>query len=225
MSWDSIWEEVFRCQPWGKYPSEDVIRFVARNFYKVPDRGSVNILEVGCGTGANLWYIAKEGFAAYGIDGSASAIATCRQRMDAEVPGWKGELTEGDVSSLPYGDVCFDAVIDIECIYANLYDDAKRIYQEAHRVLKPGGKFLSKTFASGSAGDGTGSKIGHNAWLVAEGPLAGNGTSRFTSESEINGLLTPLKVISIDRVSRSEGNRSTEIVEWVVIAEKTDRSS
>jgi SAM-dependent methyltransferase len=141
------------------------------------------------------------------------------------VPGWKGELTEGDVSSLPYGDDCFDAVIDIECIYANLYDDAKRIYQEAHRVLKPGGKFLSKTFASGSAGDGTGSKIGHNAWLVAEGPLAGNGTSRFTSESEINGLLTPLKVISIDRVSRSEGNRSTEIVEWVVIAEKTDRSS
>jgi SAM-dependent methyltransferase len=225
MTWDSIWEEVFRSQPWGKYPSEDVIRFVARHFYKVPDRGSVKILEVGCGTGANLWYIANEGFAAYGIDGSASAIATCRQRMDAEVLGWKGVLTEGDVCSLPYSDDFFDAVIDNECIYANLYDDARRIYQEAHRVLKPGGKLYSKTFVSGMVGDGTGFKVGHNAWLVAVGPLAGKGPSRFTSESEIDGLLTPLKVISIDRVSRSEGNRSTEIIEWVVIAEKTGRNS
>jgi hypothetical protein len=91
--------------------------------------------------------------------------------------------------------------------------------------LKPNGKLLSKMFSSGSAGDGTGSKIGHNAWLVAEGPLAGKGTSRFTGESEIDGLLSPLMVISIDRVSRSEGNRSCEIVEWVVIAEKMDRSS
>ena len=64
MSWDNIWDEVFRSQPWGKYPSEDVIRFVARNFYKAPDRSSVKILEVGCGPGANLWYIAKERFAA-----------------------------------------------------------------------------------------------------------------------------------------------------------------
>jgi hypothetical protein len=106
-----------------------------------------------------------------------------------------------------------------------LYDDARRIYREAHRVLKPGGKLYSKTFVSGMVGDGTGSKVGHNAWLVTDGPLAGKGPSRFTSESEINGLLTPLKVISIDRVSRSEANRSTEIIEWVVIAEKTDRSS
>jgi SAM-dependent methyltransferase len=225
MSWDNIWEQVFRTQPWGKYPSEDVIRFVARNFYKVPDRSSVKILEVGCGPGANLWYIAKERFAAYGIDGSTSAIAACRQRLDVEVPGWQGELAEGDVCSLPYSDNCFDAVIDIECIYANLYDDARRIYQEVRRVLKPNGKLLSKMFSSGSAGDGTGSKIGHNAWLVAEGPLAGKGTSRFTGESEIDGLLSPLMVISIDRVSRSEGNRSCEIVEWVVIAEKMDRSS
>jgi SAM-dependent methyltransferase len=225
MTWDSIWEEVFRSQPWGKYPSEDVIRFVARHFYKVPDRGSVKILEVGCGTGANLWYIANEGFAAYGIDGSASAIATCRQRMDAEVLGWKGVLTEGDVCSLPYSDDFFDAVIDNECIYANLYDDARRIYQEAHRVLKPGGKLYSKTFASGTVGDGTGSKIGHHAWLVADGSLAGKGTSRFTSESDINDLLTPLKIISIERVTRSEEIRSTEIIDWVVIAEKTDRNA
>lgn len=130
----------------------------------------------------------------------------------------------GDVSSLPYGDDFFDAVVDNECIYANLYDDARRIYQEAHRVLKPSGKLFSKMFASGSSGDGIGSKIGHNAWLASEGPLRGKGVSRFTDESEIKDLLSPLEVNSIDRVSRSDGNRSANIIEWIVIAQKADRN-
>jgi ubiquinone/menaquinone biosynthesis C-methylase UbiE len=220
MSWDSVWEEIFSSRPWGKYPSEDVIRFVARNYYQVLNRDSVQILEVGCGTGANLWYVAREGFAAYGIDGSSTALRICRDRMDAEVPGWKGALTTGDVCNLAWEDEFFDAVIDNECIYANQYDDARKIYKEIHRVLKPGGKLFSKTFASGSEGDGTGTKVGHNAWLAAKGPLAGKGVSRFTAESEFDGLLTPLKIVSIERVSRSEANRSAEVAEWVINAEK-----
>ncbi len=87
MPWDRTWEDIFRSQAWGKYPSEDVIRFVARNFYTVPERDAIRILEVGCGPGANVWYIAKEGFSAYGIDGSTTAITICRQRMAAEVSG------------------------------------------------------------------------------------------------------------------------------------------
>jgi tRNA G46 methylase TrmB len=50
-------------QEWGKYPPEHVIRFVARNFYRVPDRKYVHLLEVGCGPGANVWFMAREGFA------------------------------------------------------------------------------------------------------------------------------------------------------------------
>ena len=33
MSWDPVWENVFQNQSWGKYPSENLVRFVARNFY------------------------------------------------------------------------------------------------------------------------------------------------------------------------------------------------
>ena len=62
--WNKVWEKVFRENEWGKYPSESLIRFVARNFYKADDRFAVKILEVGCGTGANLWYMLREGFSA-----------------------------------------------------------------------------------------------------------------------------------------------------------------
>ncbi|EAI6148112.1 SAM-dependent methyltransferase, partial [Campylobacter jejuni] len=35
---EKIWEQIFSKKEWGKYPSENVIRFIARNFYNVQDR-------------------------------------------------------------------------------------------------------------------------------------------------------------------------------------------
>ncbi|HVE14009.1 MAG TPA: class I SAM-dependent methyltransferase, partial [Elusimicrobiota bacterium] len=90
MAWDPAWDDVFRAQPWGKYPPEEVVRFVARNFYKAPDRGAVRLLEIGCGPGANLWYAAREGFAVFGIDGSEPALEAARRRFAAE--GLAGEF-------------------------------------------------------------------------------------------------------------------------------------
>ncbi|MBR1383475.1 MAG: hypothetical protein IJ555_06660 [Ruminococcus sp.] len=51
-SFDSKWEKVHQERDWGKYPAESTIRFVARNFYSVPDRSRVKILDFGCGGGA-----------------------------------------------------------------------------------------------------------------------------------------------------------------------------
>jgi tRNA G46 methylase TrmB len=59
LGWDPVWESIFQERDWGKYPGEELIRFVARNFYSFEDRKSVKLLEVGCGTGANLWFMAK----------------------------------------------------------------------------------------------------------------------------------------------------------------------
>jgi 2-polyprenyl-3-methyl-5-hydroxy-6-metoxy-1,4-benzoquinol methylase len=99
--WHQVWEQVFLSQAWGKYPSEDLIRFVARNFYKSEDRSRVKILEVGCGPGANLWFFAREGFSFSGVDGSAAAIEQATARLDAEVLGWRerGSLHVGDIET------------------------------------------------------------------------------------------------------------------------------
>ena len=36
MAWDPVWESIFTSQAWGRYPGEDVIRFVAKNFSRPP---------------------------------------------------------------------------------------------------------------------------------------------------------------------------------------------
>ena len=39
---------------WGQYPTEHVIRFIARNYYN-RERMNTRILDFGCGGGAHTW--------------------------------------------------------------------------------------------------------------------------------------------------------------------------
>ena len=50
-SFSEEWEKIHSTQEWGRYPSETVIRFIARNYYKT-EREKIKILDLGCGAGA-----------------------------------------------------------------------------------------------------------------------------------------------------------------------------
>jgi len=222
MAWDPVWEEVFAKQAWGQYPGEELIRFVARNYYGAPDRAKVRALELGCGPGANLWFLARQGFAFAGLDGSASAVAQAAERLDAECPGWRerGEVRGGDIQALPYADASFDLVIDHEAVYCNPFEASVAIYREAARVLKPGGMIFVRTFAAGSWGDGSGQALGRHAWRCTEGPLAGKGYSRFTEFAEIAELLAGFDIRSVEELARTQEQRQYTIKEWIVTAVK-----
>jgi ubiquinone/menaquinone biosynthesis C-methylase UbiE len=220
MAWDPVWEQIFSNLEWGKYPPEDFIRFIARNFYGVENRKKIRILEVGCGPGANLWFLAREGFTVYGIDGSETAINKAKKRLNSECPNWQGELVVGDISSLPYEDEFFNAVVDIEAIYCNAYAVSKKIYDELARVSIKGGGLYSRTFATGCWGDKTGQSVGHNAWVVGEGPMSGKGYTRFTCSDEITDLMRGFNVKSVEMLMRTVDNREHEIKEWIILGEK-----
>mgnify|MGYP001181286392 CR=1 FL=1 len=221
MVWDPIWEKLFSSRDWGKYPSEELIRFMAQNYYQITYRNQIKILELGCGPGANLWYLAREGFMVYGMDGSSTAIEKCRKRLDSEVPGWIGDLYVGDIISLPYDNNFFDAVIDLEAITHNSFEDSKRIYSEAARVLKSKGKIFSRTFSVGTWGDKTGKNLGHNAWNISDGPMKDHCEYiRFTALDEINDLLINFNLEKVELLKRTLDNRAHEIKEWLIYGEK-----
>lgn len=207
MVWDPVWEEIYGSRPWGKYPAEDVIRFVAGNFYQAPDRAAVRLLEAGSGTGANLWYMAREGFCAHGIEGSETAVRLTRERLDRECPDWRtagGQVTAGDMAQLPYPDSYFDAALDVVAACYSGFDDARRVYGELARVVKPGGKLFVRTFESGCWGEGTGSCVGRGMWTCSEGPLAGFGATRFTAQADVAELLPDWNVDRVEHSSLSE---------------------
>lgn len=220
--WDAGWDKVFESNRWGRYPAEDLLRFIARNFYQAADRSKVRILEVGCGPGANLWFVAREGFEAHGLDGSQVALDKAKARLAEE--NINAALAKGDAMNLPYPDEYFDGVFDIECVYANTLADSKKIISEVHRVLKPGGHFFSRTFMTGSEGDGKGKPVGdepHTYVDIEDSVIQeGYGVVRFTDESEIHNLYLGFKSIEYDYLIRSDRNRRHEIREWLITCHK-----
>lgn len=89
------------------------------------------ILEVGCGTGANLPLFDGE---IVGLDISLKALALAKRR--------KGDalLVQGRAESLPFKEGTFDLVLALDLL-EHLPDDLKGL-REMHRVLKKGGTLL-----------------------------------------------------------------------------------
>jgi SAM-dependent methyltransferase len=220
MTWDTLWDEIYREREWGKYPSEELIRFIAQNYYKATDRSQIKILEAGCGAGANLWYLAREGFTVYGIDGSEVAVSRAQQRLNVECPGWSGRLQVGDIIQLPYPDQYFDAVIDHAAICCNSYEDSQKIYNELSRVTKPGGKLYCRTLAKDCWGDETGQQVGHHAWITTEGPTFNRGYCRFTDYDEITDLIKEFDIVEIELLSKTVNSLHDAVKEWIIVGEK-----
>ena len=93
---------------------------------------SPHILDVGCGTGANLEMLAQFGDAE-GVDVSPDALAFCRQRGLQNV-------RQGEAEQLPYDDGSFDLVTGLDVV-EHLDDDVAGL-REMRRVLRPGGYAL-----------------------------------------------------------------------------------
>ena len=215
---NEIWDKMF-LQTDGKYPSEELIRFVARNFYNKKNRSAVKILEVGCGTGGNIWYLSNEGFDTYGIDGSAVGIKKAEVRMAKEK--LKANLCLGDIVSLPYIDNFFDAVIDSECLYSNDTNNLVKIFIEIKRVLKPKGLFYSRTFSTDTF---KGNPISMNEYEfkgAQDGPFANAGFFRLIDKRLIHELYgNYFELVSIDKSNYTHNNSQFNVSEWHIISRK-----
>lgn len=220
--WNKGWDKVFSEVEWGKYPGEELIRFIARNFYNKPKRKEIKILEVGCGEGANIWFLSREGFDAYGLDGSKVALKKAEKFLDSQ--NLNANLFHGDAMNLPYDNNTFDAVIDVECIYANSLKDSLNILEEIHRVLKLSGLIFSKTFSSEMSGQETAISLEGepNTFIeMPDGPLRDDyGIIRLTAEDEIRDIYHLFNDLQYDFISRTDRNRSNVIHEWIIQGKK-----
>jgi SAM-dependent methyltransferase len=90
----------------------------------------VRILEVGCGEGRRLSWLAGHLRAeVHGVEPSTMAVEqACLRGV---------QVVRGTADRLPYGDATFDIVVYGFCLYLCDRQDLFQIAQEADRVLKP----------------------------------------------------------------------------------------
>lgn len=108
-----------------------IASFVKLICEEVQDRRA-RILDVGCGTGANLLMLSEFGDAE-GVDVSPDAIKFCHERGLANVK-------LGEAESLPYADGNFDLVTALDVV-EHIDDDVGGL-REMRRVLRKGGRVL-----------------------------------------------------------------------------------
>jgi SAM-dependent methyltransferase len=217
-SWDPIWETVFQTQEWGKYPGESLIQFIARNFYS-KDREKIKLLELGCGTGANIWFMSREGFDVTGIDGSQTAINKAKERLFNEK--LNAQLIVGDIIKLPFQNMEFDGIVDNECLCCNTEPNTLLILSEVNRLLNSNGLFYSRTFAKEMHPDESQNEHEFEFSNITEGVFRGKGFIRLIDEQKIKSLYGRfLKIISIDKIEYTQYNGSQRITEYIIVCQK-----
>ncbi|MDX1910934.1 MAG: class I SAM-dependent methyltransferase, partial [Saprospiraceae bacterium] len=87
-------------------------------------------LDLACGTGRMLE------FAATGCDASPGMLEEAKKKHPGK------NLIQGDATCLPFPDASFDAVFSLHFFMHLDRATTRQVWQEIHRVLRPGGKFV-----------------------------------------------------------------------------------
>jgi cyclopropane fatty-acyl-phospholipid synthase-like methyltransferase len=121
------------------YPHEKVIQFCLRAYPPEIRKGTV-ALDLGCGSGANSWFLAREGFVVVATDISRTGVQRTKERLGRE--GLQGEVRFERADSIGCHNESVDLVICVGVVEAVGPKAAVAVTAEVARVLRPGGRGL-----------------------------------------------------------------------------------
>lgn len=209
------WNRVFARLDLAQWsPAEDVVRFVARHLLRRlgPTRTEWRrpveaVLDLGCGVGRHVVWLARLGVPVQGLDVSETALAACREWLDGE--GLRARLERGGVDALPFAPEAFDVVVCHGVLDQVRVAVARRALAEVRRVLRPGGLLHLNVRGRDSYDWGRGEAVEPGTFLLAEGPEQGL-PQHFFEEAELEALL---------------GEHGFRILDWEACVRHLERGS
>lgn len=96
---------------------------------------NTSILDLCCGSGQTTQFLVTYSQEVTGLDVSQVALA----RAERNVP--QAKYVEALAQKMPFNDASFDLVHVSAALHEMNFEELREIFQEVHRVLKPGGVF------------------------------------------------------------------------------------
>jgi SAM-dependent methyltransferase len=136
---------------WGYWPRIDQAMNTAADFSQAAERltreiyaaadvqPGQRVLDVGCGFGGTIASLNEQFTPIHlvGLNIDERQLQRARHTVVAR-EGNTIRFEQGSASALPFPDASFDVVLAVECIFH--FPDRRQFFQEACRVLKPGGR-------------------------------------------------------------------------------------
>lgn len=94
------------------------------------------VLDIGCGPGWVTVQYARGGAAVTAVDLTDAAVDLTRRHVDLH--GLRADVRQANAEALPFEDRSFDLVVSSGVLHHT--PDTQKTFQEAFRVLRPGGK-------------------------------------------------------------------------------------
>jgi ubiquinone/menaquinone biosynthesis C-methylase UbiE len=151
--WENSFQEQIAQQAYNTAPVEALVRTAAYHLRAIRPDGNysgLHFLEMGCGTGPNLKWLAQKGITVSGIDISRNALALARKQLEDSGLGARiAEMVEGSVAKTPFPDASFDGIFEALVFQHLSREDRLKAFAEVRRVLKPGGVFIGNMLDAG----------------------------------------------------------------------------
>lgn len=186
------------------------------------DLGMRRVLDLGCGMGRHLVFLARRDFEMYGADIDSYRLA--RAQIWLKLEELFVRLTVADMEDLPYPSGFFDAVISMYVIHRNLMDGIHRTVAEVRRTLRPGGWFFAAVSAQGHLIEGRWTEIEPGTWLRCD-PRRGVPRPHYLfCVEELYSVWEGFRILDLERLERNLVNVHSgefgQIVYWEVWAER-----
>ena len=204
-----IWDNIFRKKKtWGQYPSEYLVRDVS-NFQI--DKKKINLLELGCGPGANFFLYIKENIKFDALDISGIAIKKSKDVIK-KTRYKKANLINDDFSYIKKTHKKYDIIIDSASLCYISEKEFKNLLKYIYSSLKKNGIFWSRIFGKKT----TGFIKNSNFTIPIKGPIKGHGKTRVVSKNQIKKLYGKIwRKIEIEEVLRTT-SKNYVIQEFII---------
>jgi ubiquinone/menaquinone biosynthesis C-methylase UbiE len=151
-NWEESFKEQIAKQAYNTSPVESLVRTAAyhlRDRHPDGDYSKLHFLEMGCGAGPNLKWLAEKGVKVSGVDIAPTVLALCKKSLlAAGLESRIGGLLEASVTDVPLPDASVDGIFE-SCVFQHLnFQDRKKAFAEVKRLLKPGGAFFGNMMDS-----------------------------------------------------------------------------